>query len=169
MGNTFLPSLNAGKNFLATNVAGSGKPNTFDINVHGISEEAERAYRNAGGSESSIQDWRKNFAANASPQTVRLGLQKLTEMLGSKMNENERQVNNALGGHGTPYQGIAPETQQLLNVLNDPDLSDSDALQKIATLKTGMDEEANKRRRKAAADAKIAAARPPAPAPGVPR
>lgn len=169
MGNTFLPSLNVGKNFLATNVGGSGKANAFDINVHGISEEAERAYRNAGGSESSIRDWRKNFSSDASPQTIRLGLQKLTEMLGSKMNENERQVNNALGGHGAPYQGIAPETQELLNVLNDPDLSDSDALQKIAAMKTGIDVESDKRRRKAIADAAIAAAKRPTPASGVPR
>lgn len=111
--NTSFPWANTVKNAVLTNM-GDPRVKEFNLNMIGVANELERAYRGAGGSESDIKLWRESLTSASSPEQFRGVMAKGAEMLQSKLEANQAQYVQGMHGKPGDYQSITPKSAAAL-------------------------------------------------------
>lgn len=114
--NTSFPWVNKLKNALAT-ARGQPQVNTFNLNLMGVADELERAYRGAGGSAGEIENWKKTLGDASSPDQFKGALAKGAEMLESKLHANQAQIDQGMRSTTHGIKSITPEAQAALDKL----------------------------------------------------
>lgn len=148
LNNTSIPWANKLKNFAMRNAVpgGDAKLNAFNMNLHGVADELERAYRGAGGSEGAIQEWRRNLGETSSPESFKETMAKGAEMLQSKLEANHAQYVQGMHGKPGDFKTITPEARKALNKLRGVK-EEADAPAAAAPTITQADIDAEKKRR----------------------
>jgi hypothetical protein len=111
--NTSFPWINGLKNAVQSST-GDPRVKTFNLNLQGVADELERAYRGAGGSEGSIKQWRENLGTSNSPDQFQAVMKKGAEMLQSKLQANQEQYAQGMKGRVGSYRSITPEAEKAL-------------------------------------------------------
>jgi hypothetical protein len=113
LNNTRFPLVNAVTNWAQIN-AGDPRVRSFNMNVQGVANELERAYRGAGGSEADIKLWRDTLSSANSPDQFKAVFSKGAEMLQSKLEANQAQYEQGMAGRGGGYSAITPTAADAL-------------------------------------------------------
>ena len=124
--NTSFPWVNKVKNFVSS-AAGNPQVKEFNLNLNGVADELERAYRGAGGSEGSIKLWRENLGDANSPEQFKGVLSKGAEMLQSKLEANQEQYSQGMSGKVGAYRTITPKAAAALAKLRGTTANDGQA------------------------------------------
>lgn len=149
LNNTSIPWVNKLKNFALRNAVpgGDAKLNAFNMNLHGVADELERAYRGAGGSEGAIQEWRRNLGEASSPESFKETMAKGAEMLQSKLEANHAQYVQGMHGKPGDFQTITPKARAALDKLKGvtSETADKPAAAPVAVSQSDIDAELRRR------------------------
>ncbi len=110
LNNTSFPWANKVKNAIAT-ATGQPQVNAFNLNLMGVADELERAYRGAGGAAGEIKSWRDTLGDASSPQQFKAALQKGAEMLQSKIEANQAQIDQGMRSNTHGIQALTPKAE----------------------------------------------------------
>lgn len=113
LNNTSFPWANKVKNVISQ-AAGNPEVNAFNLNLMGVADELERAYRGAGGAASQIEQWKHTLGDSSSPEQFKAVLAKGAEMLESKLEANHAQYVQGMHGKPGDFRTITPKTEQAL-------------------------------------------------------
>ena len=116
LGNTDYPVINSIKNWGKQQTGAGASLNKFNTDVGAVADEATRAYRGAGGSESDIEQWKKNLSSADSPQALKSTIAEMGDLLEGKINANQHQFDQALGPL-SDIKMLAPQSEAVLNKL----------------------------------------------------
>lgn len=108
--NTSFPWVNKLKNAVA-NARGQPQVNAFNLNLMGVADELERAYRGAGGSAGEIENWKKTLGDSSSPEQFKGALAKGAEMLQSKIEANQAQIDQGMRSTTHGIKALTPKAE----------------------------------------------------------
>lgn len=93
----FNKTANSVKNWLKEQGGDTTALNKFRDDVQAVTSEAVRAWRQAGGSEKDIQDWKKNVDSSDSPSGLKSSLAEISDLLEGKLIQYQRQWKQGMG------------------------------------------------------------------------
>lgn len=107
---------NAVKNWLKEQSGNTESINKFRDDVEAVSSEAVRVWRQAGGSEKDIQDWKKNLSISDSPSGLKSSLMEIGDLLEGKIVAQQNQFDQGMGKL-SDIKVMSPESERVLNKL----------------------------------------------------
>lgn len=113
LNNTSFPWVNKLKNAISTNI-GNPQVKAFNLNLMGVADELERAYRGAGGTAGEIESWRSTLGDSSSPEQFQATMKKGAEMLQSKLESNQAQIDQGMRSANHGIKSITPKAEAAL-------------------------------------------------------
>ncbi len=110
LNNTRFPWANKVKNW-ASQATGNPEVNAFNLNLMGVADELERAYRGAGGSAGQIEQWKTTLGDASSPDQFKAVLAKGADMLQSKLDANQAQIDQGMKSTKHGIKAITPKAE----------------------------------------------------------
>ena len=110
----FNKTANEFKNWLKRQGGDTKELNKFQADVQAVSSELVRAWRQAGGTEQDIQDWRKTMDASDSPSGLKASMAEMADLLEGKLLAMQNQLEQGLGKFAD-IAVIDPKTEGELN------------------------------------------------------
>lgn len=104
--------INQGKMAWANNQRDNANYLKWAVNVNGLSDEMERTFRGAAGSEQGIQDWKKILDPTQGPTALHAAIHHAMDMLSQRLQSLAGQYNTGMGTSKTATDMLSSANQQ---------------------------------------------------------
>jgi hypothetical protein len=113
---TPIPALNAGINFVNTNLLGKGAEGNFEVNGHAVADELATMFKGAGISDTEIRSWEKNLSPNMSVEQQRGMAKTLVGLYRDGITSLEKTRQETIGPIAAARRGpiLGPEAEAAL-------------------------------------------------------
>jgi hypothetical protein len=103
----------------AADASGKPAPKTFEATREAVADELTRVWRQSGGSESDIQERKKQLATSSSPEQFRAVISQIGDLLESKLSSMQSQYDQGMGT--SDVKMLTPEAEATLGKLRGKD------------------------------------------------
>lgn len=108
-----IPWINEAKNWIKT-ARGNEQVTNFDTRLNAVVDEMTRVFRNSGGTEEDIKQWRKTVNAAESPAQLKGAIDSMLDLMASRLNALSEQYKQGTRGP-KDFNMLTDESRQILS------------------------------------------------------